>query len=85
MSLYSGNGFIMANLVPERVGKMLTEAETMYGDYLQEANKAVLEGKEFKCSSYSPVLETNVEIVMVPFKIGNSDVNWTVMIGSEDR
>jgi methyl-accepting chemotaxis protein len=84
MSIYSSNGFILANLMPEKVGKTLIEAETVYGDNLQEANKAVLEGKEYSCSSYSKVLGTNVEITMIPFVIGNSNTSWTVMIASTE-
>jgi methyl-accepting chemotaxis protein len=34
MVLYSGNGMIMGHLVPERVGKMLSDEDTIYGDYV---------------------------------------------------
>jgi methyl-accepting chemotaxis protein len=84
MVIYSGNGLIVGHLVPERIGKMLIDVDTVYGDYLQAANQAVLEGKEFSCSSYSHVLETNVEIVIKAFKIGDSDTTWSVMIASEE-
>ncbi|MDR2923005.1 MAG: methyl-accepting chemotaxis protein [Treponema sp.] len=84
MSIYSGNGFILGNIVPERIGKTLTEAETVYGDYLKAANQSVLEGKPFSCSSYSPLLETNVEIEIAPFKIGDSDETWSIMIASSE-
>jgi len=84
VSMYSGNGFILANILPERIGKKLIDVETIYGKYLDEANKAVLEGKEFSCSSYSQVLKTNVEITIVPFPIGSSGETWSIMIASED-
>jgi methyl-accepting chemotaxis protein len=84
MSIYSNNGFILANIVPERIGKTLTEAETIYGDYIQAANQAVLESKPFSCSSYSPLLGTNVEIDLTPFQIGDSDTSWSVMIASSE-
>jgi methyl-accepting chemotaxis protein len=84
MSIYSGNGFILANLVPDRVGKTLEEAETLYGDYLDDVNKAVLEGRNFKCSSYSNVLGTNVEIAIISFKIGTSNTTWSVMIATTE-
>jgi len=83
-SIYTNSGFIMANLTPERVGKKLIDAETIYGDYLKDANQAVLDGKPFSCSSYSQVLQTNVEVKMVPFEIGGSGVTWTVMMASEE-
>jgi methyl-accepting chemotaxis protein len=82
MSIYSNNGFIMGSTVPARVGKMLLDVETEYGNCIQGANQAVLRGENFTCSSYSPFLKTDVEVVIVPFLIGNSDTTWSVMIAS---
>jgi methyl-accepting chemotaxis protein len=84
MSIYSGNGFIIANLRPERVGKMLPEVEALYGVYQNDANQAVLNGKPFSCASYSNSLKTNVRIEMMPFQIGGSDNYWSVMIASTE-
>jgi methyl-accepting chemotaxis protein len=84
MSIYSGNGFVMANLMPEKVGRAMTEVETIYGDNLQAAYQAVQKGEAFTCSSYSQVLHTNVEINMMPIKIGDSDTTWTIMIASSE-
>jgi len=84
MSIYTNTGFIIANLVPERVGKTLLEAETLYGKYLNAANQAVIDGKEFQCRSHSQVLNTDVSIDLTPLNIGGSDVTWTVMIASSD-
>jgi methyl-accepting chemotaxis protein len=84
MSIYSGNGFIMANLRPERVGKLLPEVEALYGVYQKDANQAVLDGKPFSCSSYSNSLQTNVRIELMPFQIGDSDNTWSVMIASTE-
>jgi methyl-accepting chemotaxis protein len=85
MSIYSSNGFIMANLMPEKVGKTLLEAETIYGDNVNEVNKIVLEGGEHQLSSYSQVLKTNVLIDLMPLKIGDSDTTWTIMIASTEE
>jgi len=84
MAMYSGNGFVMGNLRPERVGKMLLDVDALYGAYREQANQAVLDGKPFACASYSNSLKTNVRIEMVPFQIGNSDTNWSVMIASTE-
>jgi methyl-accepting chemotaxis protein len=84
MSIYTNTGFIIANLVPDRIGKTLLDAETIYGSYLKEANQAVIEGKEFQCRSYSQVLKTDVSIDLTPFQIGGSDVTWTIMIAASD-
>jgi len=85
MSIYSGNGLIMGNLRPERVGKLLPEVEALYGVYQKDANQAVLDGKPFSCSSYSNSLKSNVKIEMVPFQIGNSTNNWNIMIASTEK
>ncbi|MDR2923860.1 MAG: methyl-accepting chemotaxis protein [Treponema sp.] len=84
MSIYSSNGFIMANLLPDKVGKTLLEAETIYGNQLNAVSQAVANGDEFKCSSYSQVLETNVEIDIMPIRIGDSDTTWSVMMASSE-
>jgi len=84
MSIYSGNGFIMGNLRPERIGKLLPEVEALYGVHQKDANQAVLDGKPFSCASYSNSLKTNVRIEMMPFQIGDSDNNWSVMIASTE-
>ncbi|MCL1814654.1 MAG: methyl-accepting chemotaxis protein [Treponema sp.] len=84
MSIYSNNGFILGSYVPERVGKMLRDVDNIYGDYWDAANNAVLTGQPFSCTSYSSVLESNVEIEMVPFKIADSDNSWTVMLGTKE-
>jgi len=85
MSIYSGNGLIMGNLRPERVGKLLPEVEALYGVHQKAANQAVLDGKPFSCSSYSNSLKSNVRIELMPFKIGNSDNTWSVMIASTEK
>ena len=84
MSVYSGNGFVMGNLVPERIGKMLPDVEMAYGSYIKEANQAVIEGTEFQCTSYSSVLKSNLEIILVPFQISNSGKSWTIMIATTE-
>jgi len=84
MSVYSGNGFIMGSLVPDHVGKLLPDAETLYGKYLNDVNKAVLEGRAFSCSSHSDVLKSNVKIEIVPFRIGDSSNVWSIMIASTE-
>jgi methyl-accepting chemotaxis protein len=85
MSIYSSNGFIMANLMPEKVGKTLLEAETIFGDNINEVNHVVLEGGEHQLSSYSQVLKTNVLIDLMPLRIGDSDTTWTIMIASTEE
>jgi len=85
MVIYSGNGLIIGHPVPERVGEMLIDVETIYGSYIEEADRAVKNGKEFSCSTYSPVLGKDVELVILPFQIGSSDKTWSVMTAVTDE
>jgi methyl-accepting chemotaxis protein len=84
MSVYSDNGFIMGSYVPERVGRKLTDVDTIYGEHIRAANQAVLDGKPFSCSSYSSVLNSNMKIEIVSFQISNSNSTWSVMLGSTE-
>ncbi|MDR2901474.1 MAG: methyl-accepting chemotaxis protein [Treponema sp.] len=84
MSVYTNSGFILASFVPDRIGKKLADVDVMYGEYIQDAAKAVADGNPFQISSYSPSLETNLEMIGQPFQIGNSDTTWTVMVGSAE-
>jgi methyl-accepting chemotaxis protein len=79
-SIYSNNGMIMGHLAPDRVGKMLIDVDTVFGPYIQEANQAVLNGKDFWCTTYSPVLGSDVEVFVKSFQIGNSDQTWSILI-----
>jgi methyl-accepting chemotaxis protein len=80
LTVFAGNGMILGHLVPARVGKMLIDVETIFGSRIEEANQAVLNGKEFQCRTFSPVLDSNVEILMLPLQIGSSDKTWSIMI-----
>jgi methyl-accepting chemotaxis protein len=85
MSIYSSNGFIMANFTPEKVGKTLLEAETIFGNNVNEVNQIVIKGEEHQLSSYSQVLKTNVLIDLMPLRIGDSDTTWTIMIAATEE
>jgi methyl-accepting chemotaxis protein len=82
--LYAGDGTIMASFLPERRGKKLIDVEAHYGKYKEEANNAVLNGKEFECDSYSPALKENLNMFIQSFEIGNSGKTWSIMLGSAD-
>ena len=41
LTVFAGNGFIMGHMSPQRVGSILIDVETIFGDYLHEANQAV--------------------------------------------
>ncbi|MDR2942103.1 MAG: methyl-accepting chemotaxis protein [Treponema sp.] len=84
ISVYANDGSIIASFMPDRVGKKLVDVDLQYGPYKEQANKAILEGKEFQCKSWAPLLKETLHIVMIPFQIGDSDTTWTIMMGSAD-
>ena len=84
MAIYSGNGLVIAHYRPERIGKLLPDVDTGYGNDTQAAYQAVLDGKPFSTKQYVPALNTNAELILVPFQIGNSDMNWSVMLGTQE-
>jgi len=85
MAIYTDSGFILAHIFPDRIGKRLTEADTIYGNNMQDASRAVAGGREYYCTAFSEVMDTNLEIQLSPFKIGNSDVTWSIMIAASEE
>jgi hypothetical protein len=79
MAIYSNDGMILCHFIPERIGKMLGDADIEYAEYLQEAKYAVQYGHTFYCNVYSPILLEKIEFYMTPFNISNSDTTWTLM------
>ena len=82
MIIYSGNGFIMGHYNQSRIGQMLQDADKEYGKNLNLAHQAVLSGKPYTDSIYDPVLNEELELVITPIQIGNSDVTWSLMIAT---
>jgi len=85
MGIYTGTGFILAHSFPDRIGKNMMETETFLGADLQPAINAIAAGKDYHASSYSAVLNTDLETFFSPFEIGNSGVYWAVMVGVSEE
>ena len=82
MIMYSNNGFILAHFLPDRIGKMMPDADKEYGNLIESAHQAVRNGTVFRDSTYDPTLNTIIEFIIVPVKIGNSDVTWSITLGT---
>ena len=82
MAIYSSNSFIIASYAPEQVGQMLKDVETSYGSEMETAYQAVVNGTGFSTNQFVQALNTNAELIIQPFQIGNSDITWSVMIGT---
>ena len=85
MVIYAGNGMIMGHLIPERVGKMLIDVDTSFGEYIKEADEAVKEGRAFECRTYSHALNSYTRLKTIPFQIGDSEQIWSIMIVATEK
>ncbi|GHV85497.1 methyl-accepting chemotaxis protein [Spirochaetia bacterium] len=83
MSIYSDNNTILASYVPERVGKLLKDADAiLYSSDTAEADEAARSEKISRFTEYSPVLETDLELVIQPFTIAETGTRWSLMLGT---
>jgi len=85
MVVYMNNGVILGHLLPERVGKTLMDSETSFGEYKNAANKAVQDGTEFECRTYSNALNSYTRLTIVPCKIGTADTGLSVMVVATEK
>jgi len=81
--IYSDNGFILANYMPEFVGKQIDE-ETQYGGQLNDVKAAIRDAKEWEGKEFDPELHTNMVMAIANIPIGASPTTWSVMIGSTE-
>jgi len=84
MAIYTNTGFILANYLPELIGKQLVDVETQYGAHLFQVVAAVKNAQEYECSSYDPEMKTNMNMSIVPIPLETSPTTWSVMIGSTE-
>ncbi|MCL2293656.1 MAG: methyl-accepting chemotaxis protein [Spirochaetes bacterium] len=84
MTIYTNSGFIIASYLHQNVGGQLYNAPNMYGDRIQEVHQAVMRGEKYYLQGFSPSLNSKTEISLTPFRIGNSDVTWTVMLAKAE-
>ena len=85
MSIYDNTGLIIASYVPERIGKNIRDVDTIYGDNLNGAFQTIQKGESKLYSGYSSVVDSNIQMDLKSFKIGNSDKTWTVMVGATEE
>jgi len=83
MVVYSDNGFVLANYLPEFIGKQI-DTETQYGPYLSDVKTAVKNAQEWEGEAYDPELKTNMVMAVANIPIGVSPTTWSVMVGSTE-
>jgi methyl-accepting chemotaxis protein len=83
MTIYAEDTTIIASGVPGQVGKLLRNAQnSLYSDYTEAAQEAVLKGEEYRVAEYSENLATELELIIYPFTIGETGVSWSLMLGT---
>ena len=83
-AIYGGDGRILASYQPDRIGRMLVDVDTIYGNRISEAQQAVLDGREFQFKSRCNVLDANVIGLVLPLSVGYSGARWALMVGFEE-
>jgi methyl-accepting chemotaxis protein len=84
MTVYADNGFIVASYAVEQVGKLLPEAQSsLFSADTAAVRDAVLKGEKYRLAEYEEDLETELEMIIYPFTIGETGVSWSVMLGTE--
>ena len=81
--IYSDNGFILANYLPEFIGKQI-DTETQYGKQLNEVKTAIKNAKEWEGVEFDPELKTNMVMAVANIPIGASPTTWSVMLGTTE-
>ena len=82
-AIYSDNGFILANYLPEFIGKKIDE-ETQYGRQINDVKTAIKNAKEWEGTEFDPELKTNMVMAVANIPIGASPTTWSVMIGTTE-
>ena len=83
MVIYTDQGSILANYLPEFIGKKIDE-ETQYGKQLNDVKTALKNAKEWEGIEFDPELHTNMIIAIANIPIGVSPTTWSVMVGSTE-
>jgi methyl-accepting chemotaxis protein len=84
MVIYANNGMILGHVFPERVGKFMKDVDLEYGKTQEKALTAITQGKGFEDTAYDPTFKTNVFMNLISFQIGDSDMTWSIIIGTAE-
>ena len=85
MGIYTSNSCIIGSYQPDRIGKLLTETDSV----LNQVNpnpvlQSLQTGETVHVKVFSPAVKTNIQFTIYPFSIADSGINWAVMIGTEE-
>jgi len=81
--IYSDNGFILANYLPEFIGRQI-DTETQYGGQINDVKTAIKNAGEWEGEEFDPELKTNMVMAVANIPIGASPTTWSVMLGTTE-
>jgi methyl-accepting chemotaxis protein len=84
MVIYSAEGNILAHFRPERIGKNILEADVEVKECAAGMLAAMKSGNSFKGEVYDDILKDKIRFILKSVKIGDSDFNLSVLIGSSE-
>jgi methyl-accepting chemotaxis protein len=81
-AVFSNEGMTIAHFDESRIGKNMRETEwDMAGPNLNDLVKAVKDGRTYSFSNYIKQVNTDLEIFIVPIKVGTLTKPWSYGIG----
>jgi len=83
MAIYTMNGYILANYLPEFIGKNI-DTETQYGKQLNAVKDAIKKAEELRLKEFDPELKTNLYMSIVPVPLAASPTTWAIMVGTTE-
>ena len=80
-AVFSSNGTVIAHFDTSRIGNYMETERDMAGSYFNDFVKAVKAGKFMNFTNYVEALKENLEIYLVPVKIGDAGTAWSYAVG----
>jgi methyl-accepting chemotaxis protein len=79
--IFSSTGLIVAHPDPSRLGKQMRDTESdMVGEFLPTFAAAVTAGRELASTFFSPALNAQFKLEVVPTTVGGSTTPWAAAI-----
>ena len=79
--IYTNKGAILAHYKPDRVGRNMFDVDVELGDSRKGISDAMNSGKVYEGQVHDPHLNDTMRFVVKPFQLGDSDTNWSILIG----
>jgi methyl-accepting chemotaxis protein len=86
ISIYSNNSAIIASYAAEQNGTFLRDTQiTLYGKNVDVVEGAVTRGEKQRFSAYSAILKKDLEMIVYPISVGETDSRWSLMLGTDKK